>query len=72
MPGKHVHAERCLCDLTRARREKGLYDRLIASMLEVMRLFLHSPVLLVTRDINAQNKADYAGISFIEPPEPPP
>jgi hypothetical protein len=46
-------------------------DRLIASTLEVMRQYLHSPVTLVSRDINAQNKATFAGIDVCEPPEPP-
>jgi predicted ribonuclease YlaK len=45
-------------------------DRLLASFLEVMRQFPHSAVLLVTRDINLQNKAEFANVCFIEPPEP--
>jgi rRNA-processing protein FCF1 len=45
-------------------------DRLIASTIEVMRLYPHSPVILVTRDVNVQNKANFAGIPFEEPPDP--
>ena len=37
-------------------------DRLIASVLEVMRQNLGSRVVLVTSDVNHQNKADAAGI----------
>jgi hypothetical protein len=46
-------------------------DRLLASFLEVMRRFLHSPVILVTRDINLQNKAELAQVCFLEPPALP-
>jgi hypothetical protein len=45
-------------------------DRLLASVLEVLREHPHSPVILVTRDVNMQNKASHAGIPFIEPPDP--
>jgi predicted ribonuclease YlaK len=45
-------------------------DRLIAAVIEVMRQNPRAPVILVTRDINAQNKAAYAGLPFQEPPEP--
>ena len=34
-----------------------------------MRLYPHSAVFLVTRDINLQNKAELAKVCFIEPPE---
>jgi len=44
-------------------------DRLLASALEVMRQYPHSAVFLVTRDINLQNKAEFAKVCFIEPPE---
>jgi hypothetical protein len=44
-------------------------DRLIAGLLEVMRTYPHSAVLLVTRDVNLQNKAELARVPFIEPPE---
>jgi hypothetical protein len=47
-------------------------DRLLASSIEVMRQFLHKPVILVTRDINLQNKAEFAGFPFAEPPDPSP
>ena len=46
-------------------------DRIIAHTYEVMRQHSRSPVLLVTRDINLQNKADKAMIPTAEPPEPP-
>jgi hypothetical protein len=45
-------------------------DRLIAAVVEIVREHPHSPVLLVTRDINMQNKARHAGIAFVEPPDP--
>jgi len=45
-------------------------DRILASMLEVMRTHPRSAVTLVTRDLNLQNKATFAGIPFIEPPDP--
>ena len=43
-------------------------DKLLASLLEVMRLHPHSPVALVTADINLQNKAEFARLPFVEPP----
>lgn len=43
-------------------------DRIIASFIEVMRQHPRSPALLVTRDINLQNKAVVAGFAFVEPP----
>jgi hypothetical protein len=46
-------------------------DRLLASFLEVMRKFPHSVVILVTRDINLQNKAELAQVCFLEPPAVP-
>lgn len=46
-------------------------DRILGTTLEVMRLFPHSPVILVTRDINLQNKAEFACFSFTEPPAVP-
>jgi predicted ribonuclease YlaK len=45
-------------------------DRILASMIEVMRRYPRSLVALVTRDINLQNKAEFARVVFIEPPEP--
>jgi len=45
-------------------------DQILAGVIEAMRTRPHSPVLLVTRDINLQNKADFAGIPFLEPPDP--
>lgn len=45
-------------------------DRLIAATLEVIRQYPESPVTIVTRDGNLQNKARYAGIPCVEPPNP--
>jgi len=45
-------------------------DRLLASCLEIMRQMIDSRVMLLTRDINLQNKAEFARIPFLEPPEP--
>jgi PIN domain len=45
-------------------------DRILASFVEVMREHVRTPVILVTRDINLQNKAEYAGLPYVEPPEP--
>ena len=45
-------------------------DQLIASTLEVMRMRPRSIVVSVSRDINFQNKAEFANMPFIEPPEP--
>ena len=47
-------------------------DRLLAYMFEVMRQYPQSPVVLITRDFNLQNKAEYASCPFIEPPDPTP
>jgi len=43
-------------------------DRLIASILEVMTVYLSDRIILVTSDINLQNKADTAFIEYKEPP----
>lgn len=45
-------------------------DRFIASVLEGMQTHPRSPVIIVTRDINLQNKAEYARLPFAEPPGP--
>jgi hypothetical protein len=45
-------------------------DRFLATIIEVMRLHPRSVVIAVSRDINFQNKAEFARIPFIEPPEP--
>jgi rRNA-processing protein FCF1 len=45
-------------------------DRLIASCIEIMRQMPDNQVVLLTRDINLQNKAEFAHIPFLEPPEP--
>ncbi|HDY86682.1 MAG TPA: hypothetical protein ENH82_01030 [bacterium] len=43
-------------------------DRILASFIEIIRLHPHSPVVLVTCDINLQNKAEFARLQFEEPP----
>lgn len=44
-------------------------DRLLSGVIEVMRSRPRSPVIAVSRDINFQNKAEFANIPFVEPPE---
>jgi hypothetical protein len=44
-------------------------DRFIASVIEVMHGRSRSPVITVTRDINVQNKAAFARMPFVEPPD---
>lgn len=44
-------------------------DRMIASYIEVVRQHPRSNVILVTADINMQNKAAFANAMFIDPPE---
>jgi hypothetical protein len=44
-------------------------DRILAATVEVMRLHPRSAVTLVTRDINLQNKAEFARMPFTEPPD---
>lgn len=46
-------------------------DRIIARVISLIRQHPHSVVALVTRDVNLQTRADYAGLYFIEPPDPP-
>ncbi|MBD2846696.1 hypothetical protein IDH44_15985 [Paenibacillus sp. IB182496] len=43
-------------------------DRILASFVEVVRIHPKSNVLLVTSDMNMQNKCEFAGFPFIEPP----
>lgn len=43
-------------------------DRLVAAFIEVMRRNPRSPVVLVTRDLNLQNKMEFARLPFMEPP----
>ncbi len=45
-------------------------DRYLAETLELVRRHVRTPVVLVTRDVNLQNKAELAQIPFVEPPEP--
>lgn len=44
-------------------------DQLLAAVIEVCRMRPRSPVLLVTGDINLQNKAEFANVPFVEPPD---
>ncbi len=46
-------------------------DRFLATVLEYMRDNTRLAICIVTRDINMQNKAEFAGLPFIEPPENP-
>lgn len=45
-------------------------DRLVATFVEVMRRNPRSAVVLVTRDLNLQNKLEFARLPFMEPPDP--
>lgn len=45
-------------------------DRFLATIIEVMRKYPRSIVIAISRDINFQNKAEFARIPFAEPPEP--
>jgi hypothetical protein len=45
-------------------------DRILAGLIEVMREHPRCQVILVTRDMNLQNKTEFAGLPFVEPPEP--
>jgi len=45
-------------------------DQILAATIEVMRGNPRSAVLMVSRDINMQNKCEFAGIPFVEPPDP--
>jgi hypothetical protein len=45
-------------------------DRLVATFIEVMRRNPRSVVVLVTRDLNLQNKLEFARLPFAEPPDP--
>jgi hypothetical protein len=48
--------------------ERNEDDRLIAEALEIMRSYCNRPVLIVTADINLQNKCEVADFAYIEPP----
>lgn len=45
----------------------NLDDRLLASVIEVMRLNPHSSVVVATRDVNLQNKLEFARVPFVSP-----
>ncbi len=51
-------------------QDRSADDRLLASVLETMRTRPRSTTALVTGDVNLQNKAEYARIPYLEPPEP--
>jgi predicted ribonuclease YlaK len=44
-------------------------DRIIAGVLEVQRSNPSSMIVLMTSDINAQNKAEVAHLPYVEPPD---
>lgn len=44
-------------------------DRILASVIDLTRKHVHSIIVLVTADINLQNKAESIGIPFLEPPQ---
>lgn len=46
-------------------------DRIIATMIEVIKQYPRSMVALVTDDLNLQNKCEFARLSFVEVPEFP-
>lgn len=46
-------------------------DRHIASVIDAMRQHPRTPVVLVARDINMKNKAIYARLPHLQPPDPP-
>lgn len=48
--------------------EKNEDDRLIAEALEIMRAYCYRPVIIVTSDINLQNKCEVADFASLEPP----
>lgn len=45
-------------------------DQILAATIEVMRKNPRSAVVMVSRDINMQNKCEFSGIPFAEPPDP--
>ncbi|MCK4543561.1 MAG: hypothetical protein KAU17_15125 [Spirochaetales bacterium] len=45
-------------------------DRILAGVIEIMRVRPRSIVTAVSRDINFQNKAEFAAVPYEEPPEP--
>lgn len=45
-------------------------DRILGSALELQRRHPGAPVVLVTSDLNLQNKADAAGVPYAETPQP--
>lgn len=45
-------------------------DRLIAEIIEIIKMNSHRPVFLITSDINLQNKCELIELPYCEPPEP--
>ena len=45
-------------------------DRILASTLEIIRDNLGTPVAIITRDMNLENKSELARVPYIEPPSP--
>ncbi len=45
-------------------------DRFIGTVFEIVKNHLRSVVILVTRDVNMQNKAEFSTLPYTEPPEP--
>lgn len=43
-------------------------DRILASFIEIMRLYPNSKIILVTNDLNLQNKAEFARIPWVTSP----
>jgi hypothetical protein len=46
-------------------------DRILASTIEIMRMYPRASVTIVTRDTNLHNKAEYARVPSVEPPDAP-
>lgn len=49
-------------------RAENADDRLLAAAIEIARAHVDSPVGIVTRDLNLQNKCELARVSFLPPP----
>lgn len=42
-------------------------DRILVGVVEIVKRYPHTPIFVVSYDINFQNKAEYLGIPFLEP-----
>lgn len=60
------HIQECLAWLDPDNKD----DRILASTLEIIRNNLGTPVAIITRDMNLENKAELARVPYIEPPSP--